>query len=69
MKATYRNSCKAGRHISIKTEMESLSCLITNIYTPNIQGKRNFFFKNLKHTFKAILTTFKEETSTWLKIY
>ena len=39
---------KPGRHLSIKTEMESSSFIITNIYAPNIPRKRKQFFKNLE---------------------
>ena len=44
LKATYRNSCKAGRHPSIKIEMEWLSYTIMNIYTPNVPRKRERFY-------------------------
>ena len=40
LKAIYKNSCKAGRHLSIKIETELLSFTITNIYTPKIPRKR-----------------------------
>ena len=48
IKAIYENSCKAGRHLSIKIETKSLSCTITNIYPPNIPRKRKIFLKKLE---------------------
>ena len=36
LKATYGNSCKAGRHLSIKIDTELQSYTIANIYAPNI---------------------------------
>ena len=39
LKAFYENGHKAGRHLSIKIEMESSSFIITNIYVPNIPKK------------------------------
>ena len=47
VKATYRNSCKVGRHLLIKIETESLSFTITNIYATNIPRKRKTFFQKL----------------------
>ena len=44
LKASYTNSCKAGRHISLDIETELISYRITNIYAPNILKKGNFFF-------------------------
>ena len=47
-KATYGNSCKTGRHLSIKVETELQSYTITNIYAPNIPKKRKNFFQKLE---------------------
>ena len=47
-KATYGNSCKTGRHLSIKVETELQSYTITNIYAPNIPKKRKIFFQKLE---------------------
>ena len=46
LKATYGNSCNAGRHVSIKIETELQVYTITNIYAPNIPKKRKKFSKN-----------------------
>ena len=48
LKASYENSHKPGRHLSIKIEMESSSFIITNIYAPNIPKKRKKNFQNLQ---------------------
>ena len=48
IKATYENSLKAERHLSIEIEAESLSCKVTNIYAPNVPQKRKHFFKKLE---------------------
>ena len=48
LKASYENSHKPGRHLSIKIEMESSSFIITNIYATNIPKKRKIFFQNLE---------------------
>ena len=49
MKATYGNSCKAGRHVSIDIETELTSYRITNIYAPNIPKKGEKFQKLETH--------------------
>ena len=51
MKATYANSCKAGRHISIDIETELISYRITNIHAPNIPKKRGKNFQKLETQF------------------
>ena len=48
LKATYGNSCKAGRHLSIKIETEFQVYTITNIYAPSIPKKRKKFFQKLE---------------------
>ena len=40
LKATYGNSCKVGRHVSIDIETELTSYRITNIYAPDIPKAR-----------------------------
>ena len=48
MKAFYENTHKLGRNLSIKSEMESSSFIITNIYAPNIPRKRKKIFQKLE---------------------
>ena len=51
LKVTYGNSCKAGRHLSIKIDTELQSYTITNIYAPNVPKKRRKFFQKLETYF------------------
>ena len=57
LKASYENTHKPGRHLSIKIEMESSSFIITNIYAPNIPRKRKTFFQKLETYIKITITT------------
>ena len=48
LKATYGNSCKAGRHLSIKIDTELQSYTITNIYALMYLKKRKKLFQKLE---------------------
>ena len=49
LKASYENSHKPRRHLSIKVEMESSSFIMTNIYPPKISKKPKKICQNLEN--------------------